>query len=532
MRTSNIKHTGIHDAWHDLLAYWHKVQPLIHQGYQILNKQMTLGLPGPCMPASDPNHDIGIGSPYGLGAEKVWQFWDKTVDNILLGPPGKTFAKTQHSPYVSDDEQANPFFIPPEKLLVKGLISKQDLDTVCTPLANDKDINFPQVTKHFQFLLNKIEPNKKAQADTVQHLLSEIQATNKHPYISDLQIQVPQSVRRKYPNLFLKDFTLGTPADAISDQDRDWGFPVFDPEKLWSGKGLGPAGKLWQHLISLAIRNARCGLRIDHFIGFVNPYVMSQKPNIPHGRLYSSPNHPILKKYAYSRPEQFYQIVERIVMPVLKKHGLSNMDLYPEDIGARPPQLDDVLQHFGLGRLIVSQFKEPHNPQHMYQLMTTRPHDVASIDTHDTPSIQMFFDHLDDSARYIHAQSLCQSLRFNYNDCLKSTQQLTRMQWGELLACPAKRIQAFFTSWIGQIGYYSHPDNIHSWRLRCASDFDKFYFANLLKGIAYNPLDAIALAIYARGDDFYYQHEKFVTQLRSAEDTLKHLIQVWQKQPK
>ena len=525
-RKSN--HSGDEKSWYDLLKYWHEIQPLIHHGYHILNKKVTLGLPGPCMPAFDKNYDIGIGSPYGYGADRIWKFWDKTIDNILLGPEGKTFAKYQYSPYVSDDEEPNPFLIPPEKLLEKNLISKANLNKVCTPLVNDTNINFRKVVQNFNYLITKIAPSTKAIPDITWKLLTEIKNKNKYPYIADLQIQISASLYKQNSDLFLKDFTLGTPADTISDKGRDWKFPVFDPDKLWHGKNLGPAGKLWQHVIDNVLQQPICGLRIDHFIGYINPYVISHKKGISHGRLYSSPEHPILKKYAYSAQEQFYKIYERIVLPILKKHHISNMDLYPEDIGARPPQLDDVLQHFNLGRLIVAQFKEPANQSHMYQLMNTKLHDVATIDTHDTPSIQMFFDKLDDKERYIHAQSLCKSLRFQYDDCLKSTEQLTRMQWAELLACPAQRIQAFFTSWIGQIGYYSHPDNIHSWHLRCSADFDKLYFKNLLKGRAYNPLDAIALAIYARGDDFYNHHIDFVAKLHTAEDTLKKLIHNWE----
>ncbi|MBP5344125.1 MAG: 4-alpha-glucanotransferase [Alphaproteobacteria bacterium] len=519
---------GRGSPWRNLLVCWREIQPLIRQGYLILNKKVTLGMPGPCMPALDKNYDIGIGSPYSLGAESVWRFWDKAIDNILLGPEGKTFASHQYSPYVSDTEQANPFLIPPEKLLAKDLISPEDMDRVCGPLADDTDIDFEKVTQNYNYLLTKLSPIPSDIPAITKKLLGQITEENKFPYIADLQIQISRSIYQKNKALFLPDFTLGTPADTISDQGRDWKFPVLDPEQLWDGENLGPAGKLWQHIIDSALHKSSCGLRIDHFIGYVNPYVMSHNPDIPNGRLYSSPDHPILKKYAYTEPEQFYQIYERIVLPVLKKYHISNMDLYPEDIGARPPQLDDVLQHFNLGRLIVAQFKEPQNPTHMYQLMTTKPYDVATIDTHDTPSVQMFFDKMDDKDRALHAQSLVRSLRLEYDDSFKSTEQLTRMQWAELLACPAERVQAFFTSWTGQVGYYSHPDNIHSWHLRCTSDFKKLYFSNLLKGLAYNPLDAIALAIYARGDSFYKHHAAFIEKLHAAEDTLKKLIQLWQ----
>ena len=51
------------------------------------------------------------------------------------------------------------------------------------------------------------------------------------------------------------------------------------------------------------------------------------------------------------------------------------------------------------------------------------------------------------------------------------------------------------------------------------------YFENLVKGYAFNPFDAISLAIYARGDSFYTQHTNLVTELREAESKILKLAQ-------
>ena len=120
---------------------------------------------------------------------------------------------------------------------------------------------------------------------------------------------------------------------------------------------------------------------------------------------------------------------------------------------------------------------------------------------------------------------LAEDLRFYYSPSLSSPQALVRMKWGELLACPARRVQAFFTSLTGQPGRYNEPGNPKKWRLRCTPNFEKLYFENLIKGTAYNPLDAIALAIYARGDDFFTQHREFVDHLRRQEQALMTEIQ-------
>lgn len=517
-------------CWDHLRCYWDEIQPLIEKGYHLLNKEVTLGLPGPCMPVFDEKYDLGIGSPYGRGAERVWRFWGRTIHKILLGPAGRTTNLAKHSPYVSDEAHPNPFFIPIEYWMAKGKITSSEVAFLRRSFAWNR-IDFTEVDNNFNMLLSKVHtPSGLALSDFVDELAGQVKKQNKRPYIADMQVQIPQSLVEQNRGLFLDGFTLGTPPDDISNQPRNWGFPVFNPEKLFSkNKALGPAGQLWQHLIDMVVTGAKGGLRIDHFIGFVNPYVISTNPEIPNGRLYSSPDHPIFKKYAFQKAEQFYQIVEKILLPVLKKHHLTTMDLYPEDIGARPEQLDDVLAHFGLGRLVVAEFNHPNDPYHIYQLMKTHPYDVATLDTHDTPSIQTFFDGLGDADRYAYAMHLAQSLRFSYTDDLKSTEQLVRMQWAELLACPARRVQAFFTSWIGQEGRYNQPGNPDKWRLRCVMDFEELYFKNLIGGRAYNPLDAICLAIYARGDAFYQKNESFVAQLRDSETKLKDLICQWLK---
>lgn len=510
----------------DLLTYWHEIQPLIQAGYHLLDKELIMNLPGPCMPCVSEDENSGIGSPYGVGAERVWQFWDKTLHKILLGPAGAVVAETSYSPYMSE-VNLNPFFIPLESLVRKKLISQKDLEKVYQTPKDPQKTDYPFVERVYTQLLKqawKKSGSARAFPQFVQELASDIFQKSAHPYIGDMQIQVPLSVVQKNPDAFLPDFTLGTAGDTFCEEGSNWGFAFFHPEQLFSKKGLGKAGQIWQDLLRSALIGAKGGLRIDHFIAYINPYLFSMDPQIANGRLFSSHTHPILGKYAYTRSQDYYQIIEKILLPVCREKGLDYMQIYPEDIGARPPQMDEVMHHFGLGRLLVSQFKVPEDTHHLYQINQAQYEDVVALDTHDMPSVQMFFDSLNEKQRMSHAINMAKSLRFDYTDFLKSTEQLTRMQWAEALMSPAKRVQAFFTSWTGQVGRYNVPGAPGKWNLRCSPHFDSLYFKNLFKGLAYNPLDAIALAIYARGDVFYQTNADFVARLRAAEETLKKLI--------
>ena len=511
----------------EVISFWQSLDPLIHEAYRVLDKEVTMGIPGPCMPAISENENVGIGSPYGKGAERIWGFFGTVLHKIQLGPGGRTNKITGHSPYMSELDD-NPFFIPPESLIKRGLVKSETLEKIYAIPKKADFINFDQVEENFHTLLEEARKTKKSPLPLSvfsTRLAEEYAEHCLFPYIGDLQVLIPTEVQKKHPNLFLKEMTLGAPPDAFSDEPQRWGFPIFKPEFLFHKDGtLGIAGKVWKNLVETAMKRTKGGLRIDHFIGFVNPYLLSENPKIRPGRLYSSPKHPLLKKYYKKRLADFGTITEKILLAAAKKYGMCPLDLYLEDIGIRPPELDNVLNKFGLNRMLVTQFVNINDENHPYHLMHSKPQDVAALDTHDTPSIQEFFDKMNDAMRYAHALNMAKNLRFNYNDSLKSTEQLVRMKWAELMLCPAKRVQAFFTSWTGQAGRYNIPNTLNAWHLRCVPNFEELYFKNLAQGRAYNPLDATALAIFAKGDDFYNAHRDLVDKLRQNEEILFNLI--------
>ena len=513
----------------EIISFWKSLDPLIHEAYCVLDKEVTMGMPGPCMPAISESENVGIGSPYGKGAERIWGFFGTALHKIQLGPGGRTNKITGHSPYMSELAD-NPFFIPPESLVSRGLVKSEILEKIYATPKKVDFINFDQVEEDFHTLLEEARKTKKSRMslpDFSTRLAEEYAEHCLFPYIGDLQVLIPAEIQKKYPNFFLKKMTLGAPPDAFSDKPQKWRFPVFNPDFLFSKDGsLGPAGKVWKEILETAMRRTKGGLRIDHFIAFVDPYLLSDDPKIKPGRLYSSPHHPLLKKYRKKNLTDFAAVTEKILLPAAKKYGMRAEELYLEDIGIRPVTMDKILNKFGLNRMVVTQFVDINDENHLYHLMHTRFQDVAALDTHDTPSIQEFFDKMDDAKRYAHATHMAAHLRFNYNDSLKSTEQLVRMKWAELLLCPAKRVQAFFTSWTGQSGRYNIPNTLTAWHLRCVPNFEELYFKNLSLGRAYNPLDASALAIFARGDDFYQAHRDLVDRLRRSEETLFNLIRV------
>ncbi len=509
----NHNHTILYNEKNELMSIWQDSKEVIAKGYKALGKEFAMSMPAPCMPAGSKDKDVGIGSAYGDGAKRVWSFFEGVVEKILLGPAGKTNKESGHSPYMSEKAH-NPFFIPLEKLVRDNLLDHKILQTIYD-MPKEDNIDFEQVEKAFNLALNNFSDEQ------IEELAIKYIHEVDYNYIGDIQVKIPHSIYMQNPSAFLEGFSLGVPADILNPKPRDWGFAVLNPAKMFNKNGsLGDAGKILYDIFYQSISANKGGMRIDHFIGMVNPFVVSHNPNVESGRLYSSPDHPIFKEFAKHSVDEFANITTDIILKAAKEKNVDKDCLYIEDIGARPIELDLVIDKCKLGRLLISQFVEIDDDNHIYRLKNANETDVASVDTHDTMSIHDFYKNIDEHNRYMHALKLSQDLRFCYNDNLKSTSQLIRMKWGELLTCPAQRVQGFFTSILGQEGRYNQPGNPIKWKLRCNKNFEDLYFCNLLNGTAYNPYDAICLAIYARGDEFFEQHKELINTLREFEDLL------------
>ena len=145
----------------EVISFWQSLDPLIHEVYRVLDKEVTMGMPGPCMPAICENENVGIGSPYGKGAERIWNFFGVALHKIQLGPGGRTNKITGHSPYMSELAD-NPFFIPPEGLVKRGLVKSETLEKIYEAPKKADYINFEQVEEDFHTLLEEAHQTKKS----------------------------------------------------------------------------------------------------------------------------------------------------------------------------------------------------------------------------------------------------------------------------------------------------------------------------------------------------------------------------------
>ena len=120
--------------------------------------------------------------------------------------------------------------------------------------------------------------------------------------IADLEIKLPDALVVNKPEWFLPDFTLGSPADGLLNNARNWNFKVLNPDYIFTADGkLGVVGKFLFAVFDNLFASFKGGVRIDHFIGLINPFVFANVKGDKSGRLYSSYDNPKLKKICQAR---------------------------------------------------------------------------------------------------------------------------------------------------------------------------------------------------------------------------------------
>ena len=318
-----------------VLHLWDTYRPLIQEGYRVLDKTLVLGLPATSMPAESAKKDSGIGSPFGEGAARVWRFWHGIISKIMQGPIGKTDAKTWHSPYLSSWDY-NPFFLDLENLVKQHLLSRKTLNKIYRSPKKQAYIDFQQVEKDYELALT--EAYKKSESPLsftafCNQLVKRQLIRSSFTYIGDIPINVPKRVNERHPEWFLPDWSLGAPPDAYSATPQIWGFPVLNPNTLFlkdKKHSLGPAGRMFRKLIRFYFSANKGGIRIDHFIGWVNPYCYyTGKKKYKSGRLYTSPRHPVLKAYFLKDRHEQRKMVAEFLLPFFREFNLTSMDIYP-----------------------------------------------------------------------------------------------------------------------------------------------------------------------------------------------------------
>lgn len=365
--------------------------------------------------------------------------------------------------------------------------------------------------------------------------------------IADRQVAFSDRDTWAYQSLFLEGWMLGCPPDYFSKDGQAWGFPVMNPDRMYNDDGsLDEGGILLKNLYKKMFRENPGGVRIDHIVGLIDPWVYKagKKPRIEQGagRLYSSPEHPELKKYAIATLEdldetleadkekrvktlskdqihRYGRLIEKIVIAAAEEEGLDKDAIVCEDLGTLTNPVAAVMKEYGLQGMRLTQFVVPEKPEHPYRCRNIDARCWAMVGTHDNEPIAMWADKMINTHEgYLHVKNLVEDLFAecdNKDDIIThltgDAEFLKQTKLVEIFASKAENIQIFFTDFFNIKDVYNRPGTSgdENWSLRLPDNFKELTPINLAK--------ILKLAIIARGKDFAEKNQEVIDELSNIE---------------
>ena len=390
--------------------------------------------------------------------------------------------------------------------------------------------------KFIQFVLNK--QNDKTREYSKQAGIK---------MIADRQVAFSDRDTWAYQSLFLEGWMLGCPPDYFSKDGQAWGFPVMDPDRMYNDDGsLDEGGILLKNLYKKMFRENPGGVRIDHIVGLIDPWVYKagKKPKIEQGagRLYSSPEHPELCKYAIARMEdldttleadkekrvktlsqeqihKYGRLIEKIVIAAAEEEGLDKDAIVCEDLGTLTNPVAAVMKEYQLQGMRLTQFVVAEKPEHPYRCCNIDGRCWAMVGTHDNEPIQMWANSMVNTHEgYLHVKNLVEDL---FSECenkdeiitnmTKDANFLTETKLVEIFASKAENVQIFFTDFFKIYDVYNRPGTSgdENWSLRLPDNFKELTPINLA--------NILKRAIIARGKEFADKNQNIIDELSNIE---------------
>ena len=386
--------------------------------------------------------------------------------------------------------------------------------------------------KFIQYVLNKQNEQTRKFAKS-----------NDIKMIADRQVAFSDRDEWAYQSLFLDGWCLGCPPDYFSKDGQAWGFPVVNPEKLYNSDGsLGEAGILMKNLYKKMFRENPGGVRIDHIVGLIDPWVYKKgskpMPEQGAGRLFSSPEHEFLKKFAIPSVEDldmqftsdnekrvknlteeqiklYGRLIEKIVIAAAKEEGLTKDSIVCEDLGTLTNPVAAVMKKYELLGMRLTQFTVPTEPDDPYRCKNIPTHCWAMVGTHDNIPVNEWAKSLINTHEgYLHVKNLVEDL---FKDAVDKDEIIVKMtkdkdflketKLVELFACEAENIQIFFTDFFDMSETYNTPGTSgdKNWSLRLPDNFEQMNTIDLPQ--------ILKKAIISRGKNFADKNRDIIEEL-------------------
>ena len=364
------------------------------------------------------------------------------------------------------------------------------------------------VYKFTQFLVDK-----QAKSDAQKRDVS---------YIGDLLVGGSSFDELINEHVFLKGYKLGCNDGGPFNSPQLWGMSVVDPDKLFNKDGsLGPSGEYLKTKLEKALSDSK-NIRIDHAIGLVNPYLYeentvqyAQRPD-ENGNLVKYPIREKLhsghiSKLGIDKNGNFRKVLNKIILPTLKEHGINPKDVVWEDLG------------WDSTGVFYEEFKNKEHLNGISGLMwnkgTEAPKDNwAYIGCHDNPPLQqMINDKSLTNQEPWKVNYLAQSMypadyqyqeRMQFREKIKSnSKEYMKAKFADLMNS-TKKIQISFMDFFGINQQYNKPGTVgnQNWTLRLNPNYKDTYYKSLSSDDnAINMPEILSMSVNAKvNDDIQY----------------------------
>ncbi len=317
------------------------------------------------------------------------------------------------------------------------------------------------------------------------------------------------------PKIFLEGYSMGCPPDSSAPMGQAWGFPVLNPDYLFDEKGnLREGGEFLFKKYQKLFEENRGGVRIDHILGLIDPFVYKTSPTGQDaGRLYSTKHNPDLARFF--KTKGYGDVIEKIIIPAAQSVGLDKENIICEDLGYAPEHAKKAFRDLGLRGITITQ----------YTRNSEVPKDnIIMIGSHDSPTLIEYTDNLFNSGDpYNHAawpltedvlpsnashdekQDYFDKMRFDYHNSneaerAKAKSKFMTAKFAQLFTSPSRTIQIFWTDLLGIKERYNTPGTSKgNWGLRMNADFERQYHKNLEEGIGINIPETLEIALSQKG---------------------------------
>lgn len=429
------------------------------------------------------------------------------------------------------------------------LLSEEVSETVRQERITEVLSEAGDVYQSYQFTQFILNYQKKDARDYCESLSVKLIADHQVAF-SDRDIWANQSY-------FLPDFKLGAPPDYFSKSGQAWGFPVLHPQKCFDEKGSPKQGaESLKRLFSKVFMDNPGGVRIDHIIGLIDPWVYpkggSPKPEDGAARLFSSPEHPDLCHYTnvwhedidWDSPrdhedwvktlseeqiEKYARVID-LILSAADELGAPRSGIICEDLGTLTHPVKQVLSVRELSGIRITQFVDPEVENHLYRGSRIEEKHWVMPGSHDNKPLTLWVDEVfkDKALLAHHSRLLSEDLsppeageeeRLQLFETLcQDKVQFLNYKLAEIFASPSRHVQLFFADLFGMGLFYNRPglSGRDSWTLRLPSDYKELYQENIASEKACHLPTVLSIALKSKGNACIDAHQDLLKKLETA----------------